>query len=193
MRLVRPTSSASLSRALDRAAAASPTYADPGATLAGGDLPPGYNHDRYEVSLGTGAAAYERAVDGLRSWRAHELPGISVYPPDTAIEEGQTVIVCMGRVVALAAPCRIVKVVNEPDHWGFAYGTLPGHPEQGEESFSISSGEDGSVAFRITAFSRPSDRLVKLTGPIGRAVQKKATEGYLRAMRRFVVGSPGAT
>jgi uncharacterized protein (UPF0548 family) len=182
-----------MSEVLNWAAAASPTYSGPEMTLADGALPPGYHHDHYEVSLGTGGAVYERAVEGLHTWRAHELPGISVYPPDAPVEEGGTVIVCMGKVIAIAAPCRIVKVLNESDRWGFAYGTLPGHPEEGEESFTISAAEDSSVTFGITAFSRPSDRLVRLSGPIGRAIQKKATEGYLRAMRRFVVGSAGAT
>ena len=192
MRLVRPKSSESLSQALDRAGATSPTYADPGVTLAGTELPPGYNHDHYEVSLGTGRPVYQRAVEGLQTWRAHDLPGVSVYPPDAVIQEGQTVIVCMGKALAITAPCRIVKVVSEPDRWGFAYGTLPGHPEQGEESFLVSSGKDGSVIFTITAFSRPSDRFVKLSGPIARAIQKKATEGYLRSLRRFIVGSTSA-
>lgn len=191
MRLVRPTSSDSLSQALERAAATSLTYSDLGVTLAGGGLPSGYNHDRYEVSLGEGVAVFERAVEGLQTWRAHRGPGLSVYPPDAAIQEGHTVIVCMGKGLAIAAPCRIVKVVSESNRWGFAYGTLPGHPEQGEESFTVSSAEDKSVTFAITAFSRPSDRFVKLAGPISRAIQKKATEGYLRSLRRFVVGSTG--
>ena len=35
----------------------------------------------------------------------------------------------------LQAPCRVVYVIDEPDIRGFAYGTLPGHPESGEERF----------------------------------------------------------
>ena len=34
-------------------------------------------------------------------------------------------------------PCRVVYVVDEPDRRGFAYGTLPGHPESGEELFLV--------------------------------------------------------
>jgi uncharacterized protein (UPF0548 family) len=40
--------------------------------------------------------------------------------------------------IRLRAPCRIVYVIDEPDRRGFAYGTLPGHPERGEEAFIIS-------------------------------------------------------
>ena len=39
---------------------------------------------------------------------------------------GSEVIVHLGPV---RAPCRVVYVVDEPDRRGFAYGTLPGHPE----------------------------------------------------------------
>jgi uncharacterized protein (UPF0548 family) len=181
-----PTSLASV---VGSAAKAQPTYAEHGAALAGTELPAGYRHDHYEIGLGTGRARFDRAVEGLRTWQAHCVPGVSVYPDDAAIEEGETVLVCLGRGLGLAAPCRIVKVIDSDNRWGFAYGTLPGHPEQGEEAFLVCASPDGSVAFNITAFSRPASRLVKLAGPISRALQHKATEGYLTALRRFVVGS----
>jgi uncharacterized protein (UPF0548 family) len=72
--------------------------------------------------------------------------------------------------------------------WGFAYGTLPGHPEQGEEAFVVSLDPEGSVRFEIRAFSRPASRLVELSGPIGRSVQRRATEGYLASLIRHVSG-----
>ncbi len=85
-----------------------------------------------------------------------------------------------------AAPCRIVGVLDDSDRWGFAYGTLPGHPEQGEESFAVSIGGDDEVRFTITAFSRPGDWITRLAGPVGRAVQTAGTNGYLKALKRFV-------
>ena len=47
-------------------------------------------------------------------------------------------------------------VTNQPDRQGFAYGTLPGHPECGEEAFIVEQHDDGAVTFAITAFSRPA-------------------------------------
>lgn len=88
--------------------------------------------------------------------------------------------------LALAAPCRIVGVLDEPDRWGFAYATLPGHPEQGEESFVVSIATEGMVKFTIAAFSRPGERITRLAGPVGRAMQKAGTNGYLKALQRFV-------
>jgi uncharacterized protein (UPF0548 family) len=126
-------------------------------------------------------------VEGLQSWQAHRLAYVRVVPDDTEIRAGATVIVMLGPSwLAVAAPCRIVTVVSEPSRWGFAYGSLPGHPEQGEEAFVTSIAQDGTVAFDVTAFSRPADALLRLSGPLGRALQRGGSRGYLRALRRFV-------
>jgi uncharacterized protein (UPF0548 family) len=90
----------------------------------------------------------------------------------------------------LAAPCRIVSVVDEQARWGFAYGTLSGHPEQGEEAFVVSISADETVRFEVVAFSRPGDPLVRLSGPIGRGIQEVGTNGYLRALRRYADQKP---
>jgi uncharacterized protein (UPF0548 family) len=84
------------------------------------------------------------------------------------IRIGANVVVTLGTpVLALAAPCRVVGVVDEPTRWGFAYGTLPGHLEQGEEAFVVSTSPEETVRFDIVAFSRPGDSVVRLSGPIG--------------------------
>jgi uncharacterized protein (UPF0548 family) len=186
MELVRPRSIGSINRILAASADAGPTYPECGATLRD-ERPPGYRHDTYEADLGNGWAVFERASSGLQTWKGHRVPGIDVLPHATPIEPGATVVVTLGTPwLSLAAPCRIVGVVDEPDRWGFAYGTLPGHPEQGEEYFVVSIGDDDGVRFRITAFSRPGERIARLTGPVGRAVQRAGTTGYLKALQRFV-------
>jgi uncharacterized protein (UPF0548 family) len=171
---------------MERLHNAEPTYQHVGATLTGGS-PEGFRHDRYKADLGRGPQTYMRAVQGLKTWQAHRLPGVRVFPGAQEIEIGATVVVTLGTpLMALAAPCRIVGVVDESTRWGFAYGTLPGHPEQGEEAFIISTSPDETVRFDVVAFSRPGDALVRLSGPIGRRVQKVGTKGYLRALREFV-------
>lgn len=165
---------------------AQPTYDDIGATLIG-VRPQGFHHDRYETSLGHGSQTFQRAVNGLKTWEAHHVPGVRVFPKQQDIEIGATVVVTLGTpLLALVAPCRIVSVVDDPTRRGFAYGTLPGHPEQGEEAFVVSISPDGVVRFEIVAFSRPGDPLVRLSGPIGRGIQKSSTNGYLRSLRRYV-------
>ena len=85
----------------------------------------------------------------------------------------------------MAAPCRIVAVFKEPDLFGFAYGTLPGHPERGEECFVVERRDEGTY-FSIRAFSTPVDPLARLAGPLGRVVQRRVTRRYIHALRRFV-------
>lgn len=175
-----------MKRLVEEVEGAELTYSDIGAALAG-KRPDGFHHDRYEAVIGQGPEAFQRAVAGLKSWKAHRLPGMRVFPDDLEIRTGATVVVTLGTpIVSVAAPCRIVGVVDGQTRWGFAYGTLQGHPEQGEESFAVSMSPDGTVHFEIEAFSRPGDPLVRLSGPIGRGMQRGGTGAYLRALKRFV-------
>jgi uncharacterized protein (UPF0548 family) len=79
-------------------------------------------------------------------------------------------------------PARVVYVVDEPSRRGFAYGTLPGHPERGEEAFIVERLADDSVWLVIRAFSRPSGPLVWLGYPFARLMQDIYTARYERAL-----------
>jgi uncharacterized protein (UPF0548 family) len=80
--------------------------------------------------------------------------------------------------------CRIVYVEDEPHRFAFAYGTLPTHPESGEERFEVvRNGDD--VSFVVTAFSRPRQLLARIGKPIARAMQRRATVQYLDAMSKL--------
>jgi uncharacterized protein (UPF0548 family) len=189
VRFVRPSNASAVEQLLGSLSRMEPTYAQTGATLAG-ELPGGFHHDRYRGSLGLGEARFHRAVKGLRSWQAHRATWIRVVPDDSEIRTGATVVVMLGPSwLAIAAPCRVVAVIDEPSSWGFAYGSLPGHPEQGEQAFVTSIAEDGTVTFEITAFSRPGGALLRLAGPLGRALQRGSSRRYFLALQRFVDGS----
>jgi uncharacterized protein (UPF0548 family) len=163
-----------------------PTYRMIGATLTG-TAPSGFRSARHEIVLGRGIDVFSRAKEGLRTWQAHRLAGVEVFPKGARVQPGETVVVTIGTpCLALAAPCRIVGVRDAPGQWGFAYGTLPGHPEQGEEAFMVTMEDDESVRFVITSFSRPGDPLVRLSGPVARGIQTLATKGYLRSLQRYV-------
>jgi uncharacterized protein (UPF0548 family) len=84
----------------------------------------------------------------------------------------------------VTAAGRVVYVVDEPQHFGFAYGTLPGHPEQGEEPFDVLRDRERLV-FRVVAFSRPRDPLARLGAPVTRAFQLRINRAYLNAMRQI--------
>jgi uncharacterized protein (UPF0548 family) len=115
----------------------------------------------------------------------HRRAGLSVQASHATAQEGAVVaLVLGGSRIGLVLPCRVVYVVDEPGRRGFAYGTLPGHPEQGEESFMVSHEPDGSVVLRIAAFSRPANALSRLGGPLARWVQDRMTNRYIDAARR---------
>jgi uncharacterized protein (UPF0548 family) len=178
------TSRADLQSLLDRARTSRPTYESTGATK--GSLPDGYRHDRHEQAL-EGPDAFDRAKLGLTRWQAHGGAGVRVFPGGP-VADGDTVLVLLRfGPLQVIAPCRVVYVIDEPDRFGLAYGTLPGHPEVGEESFVVERDTDGTGAmFRITAFSRPAGFLPRLAAPVTRALQLRVGRRYADAMRRFV-------
>jgi uncharacterized protein (UPF0548 family) len=82
----------------------------------------------------------------------------------------------------VSAPARVVYVIDEPKRKGFAYGTLKGHPEDGEEAFIVDQTEDGSVWLEIRAFSRPANRGWWLVFPVLRLTQYFYTRRYFRSL-----------
>jgi uncharacterized protein (UPF0548 family) len=141
-----------------------PTYAERGVSLTN-ECPTGFRRDNFVIHLGKGDEIFGRAVSGLQTWQAHRTKRTRVYPELQQIAEGGSVIVVLGSTsLAIAAPCRIVNVVAEEDLFGFAYGTLPGHPERGEESFLVRRANDGSIDFLISSSSRPLSSPVRLSG-----------------------------
>ncbi len=77
--------------------------------------------------------------------------------------------------------------MDEPDRAGFGYGTLPGHPEVGEEAFLVTRAGDG-VWFEVTAFSRPARWYIHAAGPAARAVQHAYAWWLGRTLRRLCAG-----
>jgi uncharacterized protein (UPF0548 family) len=139
------------------------------------------------LDLGNGDTAWERGCDAIRQWEAHRSAGFSITPAGAAIEAGATLVASrpVGPVI-LAIPCRIVYRTDEPNQFGFAYGTLPGHPERGEEAFHVRRGPDDSVAAQIVAFSRPDDLPTRIAAPLARRIQSMATSRYLAGIERYV-------
>ena len=186
MRFIRPSDAGAVDRLLDELDAEDVTYDEVGCTFPERAVD-GFRCEHAEIHLGHGPMVFERAVEGLKTWKAHRLPGMKVVPSGRAIRSGDSVIVTLGSTsFALAVPCRIIKVIDDDHRWGFSYGTLPGHPVQGEESFVVSRSATGDVRFEITAISRPGLALVRLMGPIGRTGQSLATRGYQHSLQRFV-------
>ncbi len=168
-----------------RLTAADLTYAEVGQTA--GPLPPGYHHVHRSVAVGAGSAAFAVAADSLLSWSVHSRAGVRVAASAPTASPGAVVLLSIGAgPVRISAPCRVVYTVAEPRRLGFAYGTLRGHPESGEEAFVVEHAPNDAVTFTITAFSRPSTAIARIAGPVGRLIQRHATSRYLCAIAKDV-------
>ena len=180
--LLRNPSSSTLERLWVLAQAKDVSYDPVGATRVRLRRP-GFITQRHERRLGEGGAVFAAAADALRHWEAHRRAGARLVPEAAPPAAGGTVLVVV-RLVGLhvIAPCRVVYVTDEPERFGFAYGTLPGHPEAGEESFHIEPRRDG-IYFVIFRIVHP---LARLGGPVARRLQLGFTERYLDALAMHV-------
>jgi uncharacterized protein (UPF0548 family) len=159
-----------------------------------GAMPPGYNHDRNRIRVGTGEADFIAACAALRQWQMFRLEWVAICNAGVPIRSGTNVAMlakCFG--IWWLNACRIVYVIDEPGavrKFGFAYGTLAEHVERGEERFLIEWNQnDDSVWYDLSAFSRPAFWMVKLGYPMARRLQRKFAQQSLAAMKRAVENS----
>ncbi|MQA32182.1 DUF1990 family protein [Modestobacter roseus] len=164
------------------------TYPEVGATR-DAELPAGYHHVDRREHLGSGPVAFDHAAAAVFRWAAQRGAGLRVHASGPASAVGTVVLMTAGlRRLGLDVPCRVVWVVDEPDRRGFAYGTLPGHPESGEESFVVTRDPDGEVHYELRAFSRLATPLARLGAPVSSRVQALALDRYVTTMRRAARG-----
>lgn len=165
------------------------TYLESGATAT--TPPANYVVDHTRVRLGTGDRIFRRAKIGLEGWKQFDLGWLHAFPATTPIRAGEVVAV-VARTFGVWSfnAARIVYVVDEARKFGFAYGTLPGHVERGEERFLVEIAEDDSVWYDILAFSQPKHLLTKLGYPFVRRLQKRFGRESAAAMARAVNLSP---
>jgi len=162
------------------------TYAPPGVSMRELALP-GLTRRHWTTPL-AGSNAFARAVEALRTWEMHRGAGLRVAADGP---------IAVGTTVAFSAPlpigfidgtCRIVAVIDEPNRYGFAYGTLSVHPERGEEAFVVSRAADGTVRLDIEGVSRPAHPFARLVPPLADHLQDRGVRRYLAAMRALARG-----
>ena len=167
------------------------TYAAVGATAT--TPPKDFDVDRNRVQVGHGEADFLAACAAVRRWTMFDLGWIDLLWPIAPLVEGTTVgVVAHLPSVHILNACRIVYVINEQSdiisRFGFAYGTLPGHIERGEERFLVEwNRHDDTVCYEILAFSQPRHWLVKLGYPIARLYQRRFVRDSLRRMHKAVL------
>jgi uncharacterized protein (UPF0548 family) len=159
--------------------------------VAGQVLPNGFLRDHNRRKIGSGAEAFALAKRAIQSWRMFPRGWLEVCPHNAPIVEGTTVGI-LARTMGMWTlnPARIVAVMDETgpiEKFGFAYGSLPGHAEAGEEQFSVEwhHGDD-SVWFDLDAISRPGRWFTWLGHPYTRRIQKRFAVDSMAAMAAYV-------
>lgn len=165
-----------------RALAASLTYTELAATL-GESLPAGYRHSERSVRVGKGRETFERAAEAIRSWGIQRGAGLRVLTSSEVVAEGEVAVVRLTLgPIKIDGPNRVVAVVDEEDRRGFAYGTLEGHPEQGEQLFLVEIDAEGAVTFTVRSFAKRASLLALVGGPFNSRIQDQIVERYLMAL-----------
>jgi uncharacterized protein (UPF0548 family) len=169
------------------------TYREVGATGDGSRLPPpGYHLLRESMRIGSGEREFAAAGEALMRWHMHRRMGVRMDTEASAAAPGVRVAVGLGvGPLRLTAPCEVVWTVREAHRVGWAYGSLPGHPECGEESFVVERGADGTVRLTVTAFSRPAVWYTRVGGPAVRLFQRAYARRCGRVLRRLAATRTG--
>lgn len=155
------------------------TYSEVGATNSGA-LPAGYHHVHVTARIGEGRERFEQAAQRVMRYGMLRGAGVEV---DASTEVAEVGTLVLGRLGPIPAPCRVVYVLDEPTARGFAYGTLPGHAECGEERFAVRFDPDtGSVYAEVVAFSRHATWWSRLGAPVTAFVQRVVTKRYVHAV-----------
>jgi uncharacterized protein (UPF0548 family) len=141
----------------------------------------------HDVEVGRGEAAFGAARAALQTWVPQRGLGADVVPAQQLVALGETVLVVLRfGPFFVVAPDRVVVVIDEPRRFAFAYGTLPGHPERGEESFTVEWRPDDSVQATIRVQAGPATLAARAAAPFVRSVQGAALRRYLRAITGYV-------
>jgi uncharacterized protein (UPF0548 family) len=171
-------SPAQLDVLLEAARRAEPTYAELGCTLDGRDAP-GFSDRTFSEEV-DGDLAGAAAV--LRRWATHAGINARIHPDGAEPVEGATLLVVAPfGPLEMAVPVRVVAVVDDEHRAGFAYGTLPGHAEMGEELFLAERTAPGRLRLQVRVRARPATPPARLAGPLVTVLQGAAARRYVAA------------
>lgn len=189
MLLLHEPDRAEITRLAERAASL-PLSSQPDllAHLDAGRRPRGWFVDKVHAEIGHGVEAFVRARDAIaalvpfdQSWlRVHGPGGVAMGVPI-----GVEVHVGPLRSVNW---CRVTRIIDGEDRYGFEYATTTDHGERGAERFEVRM-VDGAVVYEITAVSRPNAWYTMVVQPYVRRLQARFRRGSVAAMRG-AVGSP---
>lgn len=97
-------------------------------------------------------ADFDTAAHQLFRWGIQRSGLFRVRPTHPVVQEGAEITMGLG---PFDFRCRVVETFAGDGRCGFTYGTLPGHLERGEETFTLERLRDGRTLLLIDAASEP--------------------------------------
>lgn len=144
--------------------------------------------DRHSEVVGHGTADFELAKEALRQWTQFRMPWTVPALPVATLAVGSTAGYSARAVgVWWSYCCQILSTIDEPNQFGFVYGTVRGHAERGEERFLVAhDAATDEVTYQLFAMSRPGRWFTWCGLPVGRLTQAKFRRGSSEAVRAFI-------
>lgn len=150
----------------------------------GNIYPEGYDHDRNEALIGQGREAFLNAKSAIQNF--HHFPQKWAFAvADGAPTIGQNVGVFFYQFFCWWwNGSRVMEIFDEPDYYGFSYGTLKNHVELGEELFYTRINSKGEVFYGIHAYSKPRFWGARLLKPYARSQQARFVRDSIQTMKK---------
>ncbi|MEV7527588.1 DUF1990 family protein [Agrococcus sediminis] len=128
--------------------------------------------------------------DGTEATRAANIEPQQDFGPDGEpfLQPGDSIdqrVRVLG--MQIHAPMRVIAIEDEESSHGVILGTLEGHPEAGEERFTIEIVEDETVFLHFRALVRDAKWWVRLGSPIARAMRRRYHDRYMDVLRSIDV------
>ncbi len=151
-----------------------------------GGAPEGYNVDHNRLLIGHGQKQFKAARAAIDDWKMFDLDWIELFPNRPPLQAGSAVAVVVHHLGFWSVNIsRVIYVIDEESRYGFAYGTLPCHSEEGEERFLVEHDKaTDEVWYDLYALSKPRHPLARIGYPIARHLQKRFARESLAAMKR---------
>jgi uncharacterized protein (UPF0548 family) len=172
----------------------------PGVELGPG---PRDNRDSYQRQVAVELPGVPE-VEGPFRHVADAILRYDIFPPSfvspvlrrTPVEVGDAVGICYHFIpgIDLVFAARVFARFDEQagDNWraGFTYRTLRGHPETGEETFSVEKDlATGAILVSLRSWSRPGILLARLAYHLTRRIQRRASHAALDHLKRHATAN----
>ncbi len=143
---------------------------------------------RVEAEIADGREFWELARNLIRQWRVFETPEGIPYPPSSPPQIGQIPVNLLRTFgIWFLTACQITEVVDQRNHYGFTFETLPGHVETGWETFQVRyDTATNKIVYLIESESAHRFWLMSLGSPVVHWLQRRHKRNSVSRIRELM-------